>query len=49
MVEDVAVELFELFDGFGIMTNAYDSLDLVANVVRVRTRFNSDCRNFEPT
>jgi hypothetical protein len=25
MVEDVAVELFELFDGFGIMTNAYDS------------------------
>jgi hypothetical protein len=30
-----AVELFEVFDGFGIMTNVYDSLDLVANAVGV--------------
>ncbi len=30
-----AVELFEVFDGFGIMTNVYDSMDLVANAVGV--------------
>ena len=30
-----AVELFEVFDGFGIMTNVYDSIDLVANAVGV--------------
>lgn len=26
-----AVELFEVFDGFGIMSNVYDTLDLAAN------------------
>jgi hypothetical protein len=30
-----AVELFEVFDGFGIMSNAYDTIDLVANAVGV--------------
>ena len=30
-----AVELFEVFDGFGIMSNVYDALDLVANGVGV--------------
>ncbi len=30
-----AVELFEVFDGFGIMSNVYDSMDLVANAVGV--------------
>jgi hypothetical protein len=30
-----AVELFEVFDGFGIMSNTYDPLDLVANAVGV--------------
>ena len=30
-----AVELFEVFDGFGIMSNVYDSIDLVANAVGV--------------
>jgi len=30
-----AVELFEVFDGFGIMSNVYDTLDLVANGVGV--------------
>jgi hypothetical protein len=29
------VELFELTDGFGIMSNVYDPVDLVANVVGV--------------
>jgi glycopeptide antibiotics resistance protein len=31
----LVVELFELTDGFGIMSNVYDSLDLVANFVGV--------------
>ena len=30
-----AVELFEVFDGFGIMSNVYDSMDLVANGIGV--------------
>ncbi len=30
-----AVELFEVFDGFGIMANVYDSMDLVANAAGV--------------
>jgi hypothetical protein len=30
-----ALELFEIFDGFGIMSNVYDALDLVANAVGV--------------
>lgn len=30
-----AVELFELTDGFGIMSNTYDPLDLAANVAGV--------------
>jgi hypothetical protein len=30
-----AVELFEVFDGFGITANVYDSMDLVANAVGV--------------
>lgn len=31
----LAVELFEATNGFGIMTNVYDPVDLVANVVGV--------------
>ncbi len=30
-----AVELFEVFDGFGFMSNVYDAMDLVANAVGV--------------
>jgi hypothetical protein len=37
-----AVELFEIFDGFGIMSNVYDDLDLVANIVGVVTAFAFD-------
>jgi hypothetical protein len=29
------VELFEAFDGFGVMTNTYDPFDFVANTVGV--------------
>ncbi len=29
------VESFELFDGFGFMTNSYDSFDLLANAIGV--------------
>jgi hypothetical protein len=29
------VELFEAFDGFGVMTNTYDGFDFVANAVGV--------------
>jgi hypothetical protein len=31
----LAVELFEVLDGFGFMSNAYDSMDLVANLVGI--------------
>jgi hypothetical protein len=31
----LAVELFEVTDGFGVMTNTYDPVDLVANVAGV--------------
>lgn len=30
-----AVELFELTDGFGIMSNTYDPFDLLANVIGI--------------
>ena len=29
------VELFEAFDGFGVMTNTYDPFDFVANALGV--------------
>lgn len=31
----VCVESFELFDGFGLMANIYDPLDLLANAIGV--------------
>ena len=31
----VVVELFELTDGFGVMSNVYDTLDLVANAAGI--------------
>lgn len=31
----LVVELFEVTNGFGVMTNVYDSVDLVANAVGV--------------
>lgn len=31
----VVVELFELSDGFGVMSNVYDPFDLVANTVGI--------------
>ncbi len=31
----LVVELFELTNGFGVMTNVYDSVDLLANAVGV--------------
>lgn len=30
-----AVELFEAFDGFGIMTNTYDPIDFLANAIGI--------------
>ncbi len=36
------VELFELFDGFGFMTNVYDTMDLLANLVGVTIAFTID-------
>lgn len=35
LVALAAVECFELTDGFGIMTNVYDPLDLVANTIGI--------------
>lgn len=31
----VPVEMFEVFDGFGIMTNVYDPIDLLANALGI--------------
>lgn len=31
----MAVQLFELLDGFGVMTNVYDRLDLAANTAGI--------------
>ncbi len=31
----LVVELFELTDGFGVMSNVYDTMDLIANVAGV--------------
>ncbi len=31
----VVVQLFEVFDGFGLMTNVYDRVDFVANVAGI--------------
>jgi hypothetical protein len=31
----MVVQLFEVFDGFGLMTNVYDRLDLAANAVGI--------------
>ena len=36
------VELFEVFDGFGIMSNTYDSMDLLANSFGVVIGFITD-------
>ena len=36
------VELFELTDGFGIMSNVYDPVDLVANAVGIGIAFAAD-------
>jgi glycopeptide antibiotics resistance protein len=36
------VELFELFNGFGLMSNVYDSWDLIANLVGVAIAFALD-------
>jgi hypothetical protein len=38
----LVVEAFELADGFGVMSNTYDLLDLVANVVGVALALGSD-------
>lgn len=35
----VVVELFEIFDGFGLMVNTYDPFDLVANAMGVALGF----------
>ncbi len=39
----VAVESFEIFNGFGVMANTYDPIDLVANAVGVATALGLDC------
>jgi hypothetical protein len=38
----IVVELFELTDGFGVMSNVYDTMDLGANVVGVGLAFLAD-------
>lgn len=38
----IVVELFELTDGFGVMSNVYDTVDLGANVVGVGLAFLAD-------
>ncbi len=37
-----AVESFEVFDGFGVMSNTYDPLDLIANAVGIALAFGLD-------
>ncbi len=36
------VQLFEVFDGFGLLSNVYDRLDLVANTVGIAIAFAVD-------
>ena len=38
----LVVELFELTNGFGVMSNVYDPVDLIANVVGVSLAFLAD-------
>jgi hypothetical protein len=38
----IVVELFELTDGFGVMSNVYDTMDLGANVVGIGLAFLAD-------
>lgn len=38
----VVVQLFELFDGFGVMTNVHDHFDLVANTAGIAIAFAID-------
>ncbi|MGE5357519.1 MAG: hypothetical protein ACM3NQ_00765 [Bacteroidales bacterium] len=38
----LVVQLFEVFDGFGLMANVYDRLDLAANTVGVAIAFALD-------
>jgi len=37
-----AVQLFEVFNGFGLMSNVYDSMDLIANFAGVVSGFALD-------
>jgi hypothetical protein len=37
-----AVQLFEVFNGFGLMSNVYDSMDLIANFAGVAAGFALD-------
>lgn len=39
----LAVELFEVTDGFGVMANVYDPLDFVANAAGVGLAVITDC------
>ena len=38
----VIVQLFEVFDGFGVMTNVYDRFDLLANTAGIAIAFALD-------
>jgi hypothetical protein len=38
----LVVELFEIADGFGIMTNVYDPVDLLANAIGIGLAFAVD-------
>ncbi|HOI29811.1 MAG TPA: hypothetical protein PLZ15_08650 [Melioribacteraceae bacterium] len=38
----LAVELFEITNGFGIMTNVFDPIDLLANLIGVGLAFGLD-------
>jgi hypothetical protein len=38
----VIVELFELTNGFGVMSNVYDPMDMLANVVGVGIALSAD-------
>lgn len=36
------VELFEVLNGFGVMTNVYDNMDLIANLLGILVAFSID-------
>ena len=50
LVSLAIVELFEITDGFGIMSNVYDSYDLIANLIgiSIALAFDISIKRFSP-